>query len=587
MHGSNGRTTSHGWTDWSFRVEAVAFVIIQTKKLGRRFGRALALADIDLRIGRGELFGLLGPDGAGKTTLMQMLAAILDPTEGTCQVFGFDTVKEASRIVSQIGYMPQGFSLYERLTVTENLAFAASIHDVASDVWQTRQKRLLDMAGLAPFSDRRADQLSGGMRKKLALCANLVHEPPLLLLDEPSLGVDPLSRRELWKLLEELRRGGMTVVLATSYMDEAERCDQLIFLDEGRMLAVGTPAELRGRAAASVFEVISLDLAATEAILRGVGSVRNIKRLPDRLRVISTDGLPKVEPATRVDQVAPALEDVFAMLERKREPMASTTEIPSIRAPARPAISTQNITHRFGTFTAVDRVSLRIAAGEVFGLLGPNGSGKTTLIKMLCGLLKPTEGAAEVAGINVGKRRRDVRSLIGYMSQRFSLYPDLTVEENLWFFAGAYGLTGHARTQAMRWAIEMAGLDGLQERFLDEISSAIRQRVALACCVMHRPAILFLDEPTSGVDPVSRQRFWRLIRSLADSGVTICVTTHYLEEAVYCDRLGMMFDGRLIALGDLAALRSEHVGLRPNDSVEDVFLAYVARERQRIRESIQ
>ena len=568
----------------SSRAEQVTrVVVIEATNLGRRFGRTRALTEVSFKVEQGELFGFLGPDGAGKTTLMQMLAAILDPTEGACRVLTYDSVREAHRIVSTIGYMPQGFSLYERLTVDENLEFAASIRKVPAAEWSKRRQRLLAMTGLAPFGARQAGRLSGGMKKKLALCANLVHQPPLLLLDEPSLGVDPVSRREFWKLLGEFRRDGMTIVLATSYMDEADQCDRILFLEQGRPLALGTSVELRAAASADVYEISGADLAAAEAKLRALPALRSLKRLPDRVHAIvdRADSGPPIEIPSSW-RVPPSLEDVFAMLEHERGTAAAPTSVAPIAAPAATAIQAEGVTCRFGSFTAVDNVSLSIGAGEIFGFLGPNGAGKTTFIRVLCGLQEPVAGRVEVAGIDVRRKPRALRPYLGYVSQRFSLYPDLTVDENLAFFSGAYGLRGRVRADAMRWAISMAGLDGLNALMLKDASGAIRQRVALACSVMHRPPVLFLDEPTSGVDPVSRHRFWELIRTLAKAGVTVFVTTHYLEEAAYCDRLGMMFAGRLIGVGTLAQLRAK-LPDGTGDSPEEVFLAYVARERQQQR----
>jgi ABC-2 type transport system ATP-binding protein len=555
---------------------------IEASSLGRRFGRTVALDAISLTVEDRELVGVLGADGAGKTTLMQTLAAILDPSKGSCRVLGFDTVKQSREIVSRIGYMPQGFSLYDRLSVSENLDFSASIRNVERETWKARRDRLLAMTGLAPFSGRRAGQLSGGMRKKLALCANLVHEPPLLLLDEPSLGVDPLSRRELWKLLEEFRAHGVTIVVATSYMDEAERCDRILFLENGRALALGTPAELRDRARNSVYELRAPNLDNTEAALAASSHLRSFKRLPDRFRIVADD---QAQPADLralgdLKAVEPDLEDVFALLENAHTEAEAPTATERRAASLSELIGTHDIVCRFGAFTALDRVSLSVGAGEVFGFLGPNGAGKTTFIKVLCGLLKPDEGAAEVAGVDVVRRPKSVRRHIGYMSQRFSLYPDMTIAENLSFFAGAYGLTGPSRDSQIAWAKTRTGLRGLEDRFLDEVSGAVRQRVALAASLMHRPQVLFLDEPTSGIDPISRHRFWRLIRTLARSGMTIFVTTHYLEEAVFCDRLGLMFEGRLIAEGRLDQLSSNLPADLPRETVEDVFLGYIAQEQR-------
>ena len=570
--------------------------IIKLRGAGRRYGSLWAARDIDLEVGTGEIVGLVGPDGAGKTTLLQLLAAILDPTEGACRVLGFDTVRQASQVTSRIGYMAQGFTLYDRLTVAENLNFAARARSVPKAAYMARRGRLLDMAGLAPFLDRREGALSGGMRKKLALCANLIHEPPLLLLDEPGLGVDPLSRRELWRILEDFRQQETTIVFSTSYMDEANRCDRVAFLDQGRMIALGSPGELRNRAKGQVFSVRSEQLAAVEAALHGVSGVIGIQWRAEDIRFVMRSGhavsASLRERLAELGQVAPAqagMEDVFTVLSG-REPGESEIEsapAPGIRVAATGPeheisgdIVMQDLTRRFGAFVAVDQVTLTIKAGEIFGLLGANGAGKTTLIRMLCGLLPPSSGTATVAGVDVAAAPRQLRQRVGYMSQRFSLYPDLTVGENFSFFAGAYGLARRDARAAIGWAMATTGLEGLEEEPVARLSGAVRQRVALGCSILHRPAALFLDEPTSGVDPLARFRFWRLIRMLADAGMTILVTTHNLEEAAYCNRLGLMDQGRLIAAGDLAALRAHFPG-ENLETAEDIFLAFMERERSR------
>jgi drug efflux transport system ATP-binding protein len=564
-------------------------LIVEARNLGRRYGRREVLSGIDLQIRRGEIFGILGPDGAGKTTLLQLFAAILDPTSGSCRSLGFDTIGEASRVVSRIGYMSQGFTLYDRLSVGENLRFAAQIRGVTGEVWEARRRRLLAMAGLASFGGRRADQLSGGMRKKLALCANLIHEPPLLLLDEPSLGVDPLSRRELWEILRDFRRGGATIVVATSYMDEAASCDRLAFLDRGRRLAEGTPAELEARSGNLVYEIVAKSPTRAEEMLGQRPDVLAIQRLPDRLRIqldrLASQGpgsIPSLSEFGGVRAVAPSLEDAFVALSPAPERASDHPRPLRVEIEDRgPAIQAIGVTCRFGRFVALDRVSLTVARGEVFGFLGPNGAGKTTFIRVLCGLLRPQEGTINVAGIDVVRRKGRLRERIGYMSQRFSLYRDLTVDENLAFFAGAYGLAATEKSDAIAWASATVGLADHDDRMVSEVSGAVRQRLALACSIMHCPSVIFLDEPTSGVDPVSRRRFWRLIHTLASSGIAVFVTTHYLDEAAYCHRLGLMFEGRLIAVGTLDELRAGLSGERPG-TVKDVFMGYMARERPRL-----
>jgi ABC-2 type transport system ATP-binding protein len=443
------------------------------------------------------------------------------------------------------------------------------------------------MAGLASFGSRRADQLSGGMRKKLALCANLIHEPPLLLLDEPSLGVDPLSRRELWEILRDFRGGGASIVVATSYLDEAASCDRLAFLDRGRLLAQGTPAELEAQSGNLVYEIVAKSPERSEEILSRRQEVLAIQRLPGRLR-IQLNRAPLPDPSAisnlsefgEVQAVAPSLEDAFVALSLSPERASDHPPSPlRVKIEDRgPAIEAVGVTCRFGRFVALDHVSLSVAQGEVFAFLGPNGAGKTTFIRALCGLLSPEAGTINVAGIDVLRHQRRLRHRIGYMSQRFSLYRDLTVGENLTFFAGAYGLAGADKSNAIAWASATVGLANLDDRMVSEVSGAVHQRLALACSIMHRPSVIFLDEPTSGVDPVSRRRFWRLIHTLAGSGIAVFVTTHHLDEAAYCHRLGLMFEGRLIAVGTLDALRASLSG-RPLETVEDVFMGYIARER--------
>jgi ABC-2 type transport system ATP-binding protein len=516
---------------------------------------------------------------------MQLFAAILDPSEGQCRVLGLDTVSEASLITARIGYMSQGFTLYDRLTVDENLAFAARVRGIQGQAWQGRRARLLAMAGLTPFTDRRAGDLSGGMRKKLSLCTNLIHEPPLLVLDELSLGVDPLSRRELWVMLREFRARGATLVVSTPYMDEANDCDRIALLHQGRVLAVDTPAALCKQAEGTVFELETPQPQTAQAALAARPEVVAVRWLAERLRfqVRQREGVLELRHALAawgtVRPVAASLEEAFVQVTTGKDPQAVTAvpAVPAISASVSgTAIDAREVTCRFGDFVAVDRVSLTVAAGEVFGFLGPNGAGKTTLIRALCGLLAPTSGELRVAGIDVRREPRRLRQRIGYMSQRFSLYPDLTVAENLAFFAGVYGLRGQVRRQAIVWATETTGLAGLEKEQAERLSGAVRQRLALACALMHRPQVLFLDEPTSGIDPLARQRFWLLIQTLSRAGMTLLVTTHYLEEAAYCHRLGLMFQGRLIALGDMAALRAGLPG--EPDTMEDIFMGYIRRE---------
>ena len=545
--------------------------VIAIQGIGRLFGKVRALADIAFRIGPGQLLAVVGPDGSGKSTLMQILAGILPPSQGEGQVLGWNLRTQPERVAAQVGYMSQGFSLYDRLNVIENIAFAAGIRSVPTTVWHPRAQRLLAMAGLQRFTARRAGALSGGMRKKLSLVCNLIHEPRLLLLDEPSLGVDPLSRRELWRILLELKALGTAIVVTTSYMEEAERSDRILLLHEGLSVAFDSPDALKASCAGRVYEWSSTNGALLERL-----PLRSQKRLADRVRVVLAEAT-VVDLPSDAHPVTPSLEDVFV----DRTPVgAATTRLPlplSPKArPADPAIDVHGLTIRFGDFIAVNDVNMRVGTGEVVAFLGPNGAGKTTLIRSLCGLLMPSAGSARVAGADVASERRRVRGRIGYMSQHFSLYPDLTTQENLAFFASAYGLERKAAASAIDWACSVTGIVA-DDRWVRESSGATRQRLALACSLLHRPDILFLDEPTSGVDPGSRYRFWSLIQQLAATGIAIVVTTHYLAEAEYCHRLCLMHNGRLFAQGSLPTLRA-HYALASDCTVEDVFVAGIAAE---------
>ena len=569
-----------------------AAAVIETQDLCRRYGRKQVLFDVNLRIRGGEIFGLLGPDGAGKTTLMQMMAGILDPTSGRCTVMGHDTVRDAYWVNSHVGYMFQGFTLYDKLSVSENMAFSADVRGLAREVFLERQERLLRMAGLLRFLARPAGKLSGGMRKKLSLCTNLIHEPRLLLLDELSLGVDPASRRELWDMLHASRDQGVTVVVTTPYMDEAGHCDRLAFLHEGHVLAVDEAAGLLRRCAGHVFEWLGQDRAGAHDVLHAHPDTVGIRHLADRIRFQTgpelTDEHPLLaELATRGhwQHADPALDDAYIMLSGGEDSAAFAPPPPAIHLPDKPPergrIRTEALTVRFGDFVANDAVTLDISPGEIFGFLGANGAGKTTFIKTLCGLQRPTSGQGWIGGVSVRDEPERLRTHIGYMSQRFSLYPDMTVQENLDFFAGVYGLSRADRRAAIGWALEATDLKEVRGQLVAAMSGALNQRLALACAIMHQPSAVFLDEPTSGVSPSARYKFWQLIQTLSGVGTTIFVTTHYLEEASYCHRLGLMHQGRLIGLGTAETLAAELPPDAPKDSIEDIFLASIAREDAR------
>ncbi len=549
--------------------------VIEAVRLGRRYGQRAVLSGLDLKIRHGEVFGLLGSDGAGKTTTLQMLAGILDPSEGHATVLGYDSVREAAQITARIGYMSQIFSLYGRLTVDENLDFFAALHRVPEAARAERKAQLLAFAHLERHRDRLARFLSGGMQKKLALCCALIHAPPLLILDEPTTGVDPVSRREFWNILYQALTEGTTIVVSTPYMDEAERCTRVALLHDGRLIACDAPGRLRAGLPGKMYELVAHPqrraLAALQRALPQAAPYVFGERL--HLRLPEGDG---DEDAWRaalaredvqletVRPIAPSLEDVFVAL----LPSVAVAPPASVEVAAGgtgPAIEVQDISMRFGKFTAVDNVSFVVQRGEIFGFLGPNGSGKTTTIKMLCGLLVPSAGRATVAGIELGADPRALRSRIGYMSQRFSLYEDMSVGENLDFFAGVYQVPRAQLAARRDWALQLAGLQGEEGRLTRALSGGFKQRLALACAVLHEPQVLFLDEPTAGVDPLSRRRFWELIGEIAERGVSVLVTTHYMDEAEHCHTLGLLYNGRLIALDSPQALRA---GMRAGEMLE-------------------
>ncbi len=506
------------------------------KELTKRFGDLTALDRLTLSVPKGELFGLVGSDGAGKTTTLRMLAGVMDADGGELEVLGCNG-RNLDHVRSSIGYMSQRFGLYPDLTVAENIRFYADIFDVGSRECQTRTERLLHFSGLAPFKGRLAGKLSGGMKQKLGLCCALIHKPELLLLDEPTNGVDPVSRRDFWQILNELRGEGVTIIVSTAYLDEAERCDRVGLLHHGRLLDCGRPADLTD------------------------GNRRSLEEL-----VIAKISEGQQPP----------------LLSRNTEPGAAANS----NNP--PAVSLEQLTRSFGDFTAVDKVSLTVPRGEIFGFLGPNGAGKSTTIRMLCGILAPSSGSGTVAGLDIRQQPEQIKENIGYMSQRFSLYEELTVGENIAFYAGVYRLDSAKRRERTEWVIAMAGLEDRRNSPASELSGGWRQRLALGCAILHEPPIVFLDEPTAGVDPLSRRKFWELIYRLADGGITVFVTTHYMDEAEYCDRLGMIYQGKLVAVGTPDELR--HSRTLPGGAIprlEDVFIGLIEEQDQREAETGQ
>lgn len=552
-------------------------VVASFAAVGKAYGAVRAVSDLDLAVTEGEIFGFVGPDGAGKTTALELLCGLRRPDSGTVRVFGLDPVTEGRRAAPLIGLVSQDFTLYGTLTVEENLDFFAAIHGVDPGRRDERKERLLGFARLAPFTERRAGALSGGMKKKLALCTALIHEPRLLVLDEPTTGVDPVSRRELWEIVFGFVERGITVVVTTPYMDEAEQCHRVALLADGELLALGTPDELRRSVDGEVLRVRGEPLRRIEEEARNVSGLLDATGFGDRvhLRVRSRETfLPELRrrlQAAGVNlaealSIEPTMEDVFLARARSRPPESDRKLDASPRLPGardrrggegEVAVRARGLTRRFGDFVAVKGIDLDVRPGEIFGFLGPNGAGKTTTIKMLCGLLPPSGGAMTVAGVDVVTDPRPLRPRVGYMSQLFSLHGDLTVRENLELFGGLYGVPGGLLEERITWVLAMASLEGREEWLTRELSGGWRQRLALGAALLHDPPVLFLDEPTSGVDPVSRKRFWKLIYGLAERGTTVFVTTHYMDEAEHCHRLALVHRGRIIAQSSPQGLRRE------------------------------
>ncbi|HEX9329666.1 MAG TPA: ATP-binding cassette domain-containing protein [Reyranella sp.] len=551
----------------------------------KRFGASTALDGVTAEIVPGEITGLVGPDGAGKTTLLRLIAGLLRPDAGAITVLGHDSVSGITLFQRDIGYMPQRSGLYDDLTVGENLRLHADLHELDDNTRRERFAALLGFTRLATFVDRLTGQLSGGMKQKLALATALLARPRLLLLDEPSAGVDPASRRELWRIVEQMAGEGVAVVWSTAYLDEAERCDRFLLLQNGRLLASGAPEAFTGRLRDRTF---LLDLPESERHR----AQRQAARHPavadatiqsGSLRLVLREGASLPQPAalgggsTALRAVRPRFEDAFvSLLQAEAPPPADEAAQGAAVPPDGATIVAQDLTCDFGRFRAVDHVSFSVGPGEIFGLLGPNGAGKSTTFRMLCGLLQPTHGSARVAGIDLGRARAAARQRIGYMSQRFSLYANLSVRDNLRFFSGVYGLSGAQRARRIEWALRSFELQSVVDGEAGSLPLGFKQRLALACALLHEPRVLFLDEPTSGVDPLMRRAFWQRIGALADQGVTVLVTSHFMDEAEYCDRLGIVYAGKLIATGRPDDLKRRFAGAEQAEpTLEDAFVALI------------
>ncbi|GMV94241.1 MAG: hypothetical protein AMXMBFR82_40190 [Candidatus Hydrogenedentota bacterium] len=580
---------------------------IRAKGLTRRFDDLVAVEGIDLEVHSGEIVGLVGPDGAGKTTTLRMMAGILDPTEGDAWIEGHHAATESDRVKENIAYMSQRFGLYTDLTVEENIHFYADLYGVPRKGRAERFDELLDFSNMRPFKKRRAGALSGGMKQKLQLVCALVHTPRVLLLDEPTNGVDPVSRRDFWRILYRLLKDEVAILVTTAYLDEAERCNRVALMHHGKLLASGTPDDVKELMKGTILAVQSTKARDISKLVRDRLDCQSVNVFGDTVHVVTkrpeeTEGAIQrfLEAegfrAEGVRRQEASLEDVFVSVLNEEDGNASDRSVGSVgpagppvprdRARNGPAVSATDLTRRFGDFTAVDNVSFEVPRGQIFGFLGPNGAGKSTTIRILCGLLEPTGGKASVSGFDVAREPEQIKKHIGYMSQKFSLYEDLTVEENIDFYGGIYGLSREKLAPRKEWAIAMSGLNDRTDSLTALLSGGWKQRLALACAILHEPPIVFLDEPTSGVDPISRRRFWDLIYSMADDGVTVFVSTHYMEEAEYCDRMALMYRGKIIALGTPQELKTNMMAdqildiqcPRPHEVMDDLAALPEVRE---------
>ena len=574
---------------------------IEARNLTKRFGNLTAVDNVSFQVGKGEIFGIVGPDGAGKTTTLRMLTSIMDPDEGTAFITGLNTQTAAGKVKDHLAYMSQRFGLYPDLTVAENIHFYADLYGVPKKGRKKRVTELLGFTQMQAFTRRNARDLSGGMKQKLQLICALIHTPAVLLLDEPTNGVDPVSRRDFWRILYNIVKQGVSILVSTAYLDEAERCDRIGLLNRGTLLATGSPHDLKQLMPGKILTIQSPDarkinkLLQTKQLQTGRPAL-DVNVFGDTVHIVCSsieDTKKQVMELIRsssmkvgdIRQALPSLEDILINMMEKNTPSdkplvlkggtaafktADTRPPPNIEnrlddhiAPGHPpgqlAVQADSLTRTFGSFTAVDHISFKVPKGEIFGFLGPNGAGKSTTIRMLCGLLSPSSGSGMVEGFDIFTQAEQIKQHIGYMSQKFSLYEDLTVEENIQFYGGIYGLKNAAMKKRKAWAIDMSGLAGHEKSLTQVLSTGWKQRLALACAILHEPPILFLDEPTSGVDPLSRRRFWDLIYSMADQGVTVFVTTHYMEEAEYCDRIALIYKGRMIAMGTPTQLKTRNM----------------------------
>ena len=491
---------------------------IEVNGISKSYGKVKALQDVSFCVGKGEVFGLIGPDGAGKTSMYRILCTLLLADEGTATVDGFDVVKQMTDIRKRVGYMPGRFSLYQDLTVEENLKFFATLFGTTVDEGYDSIKAIYSQ--IERFKDRKAGALSGGMKQKLALSCALVHQPSILFLDEPTTGVDPVSRKEFWEMLSMLKERNITIVASTPYLDEVRQCERVAFLSEGHVMGIDTP------------EII-------------------LDRFKD---IFNPPGITREREQARPNW------------SRQKEDESKSEHV----------IKVEHLVKAFGDFHAVDDISFSVKRGEIFGFLGANGAGKTTAMHMLTGLNQPTSGTGRVAGFDIRTEHEQIKKHIGYMSQKFSLYEDMTVAENIRLFAGIYGMQKDKIARKTDELLKQLKFEAHKNDLVGSLPLGWKQKLAFSVSIFHEPVIVFLDEPTGGVDPATRRQFWELIYEAAARGITVFVTTHYMDEAEYCDRISIMVDGKISAMGT-----PEELKRNLNQPDMDHVFTYLARKATR------
>ncbi|MFW3352878.1 ATP-binding cassette domain-containing protein [Aliarcobacter butzleri] len=556
--------------------------IISASNLEKTFSdNTNAIKKINFSIFSGKITGIVGPDGAGKTTLIRMLTGLLAPTFGELKVLNYNMPNTSSDFLQQIGYMPQKFGLYEDLTVYENLKLYSDLQNIENS--NSRIDELLTFTSLKKFQDRLAGKLSGGMKQKLGLACALIKKPKLLLLDEPGVGVDPISRIELWEIVQKLLEDDIAVVWSTSYLDEAQNCDEVILLNEGNCLYQGTPQNLKENMKDRVFLISGIFLQKRETLTKILeqDEILDAVLVGSKIRInlkknttLSKEFIYKLGEDVKIEAIEPIFEDCFVdILNIKTKAHSQLVEnMKNIEKSSLKLIEAKSLTKKFANFVATDNIDFEIGNGEIFGFLGPNGAGKSTTFKMLCGLLTPTFGTAKVLGEDLYKSNSNIKNSIGYMAQKFSLYGNLKIKDNLDFFSGIYGLKNKKREEKIEEMIEIFDFKNYLHLNANSLPLGIKQRLSLACSVMHEPKVLFLDEPTSGVDPITRKEFWTHINGMVKKGVSIMVTTHFMDEAEYCDKIMLIYKGKNIASGTPDELKAL-VG--PNASMQDAFISLV------------